>query len=127
MVATLRSETFGQTNTVTISLKQSVLEGLELRISFAEGKGLRAEFLTSSLAVSSLLNERLDDLRALCTENGINFNSIDVSTGGSGANANHQRQESSRVLSNVLREGTAPSRTSAPAASFRASETSYIG
>lgn len=78
IVATIRTETFKNAKQVQIALKNSVLKGLEIKLTIDANGKLKAEFLSQDAQVTKQLNARKRELNEIFVRRAVNFSQIEV-------------------------------------------------
>ncbi|MCD9185702.1 MAG: hypothetical protein LUM44_04675 [Pyrinomonadaceae bacterium] len=78
IVATIRTETFKNAKQVQIALKNSVLKGLEIKLTIDANGKLKAEFLSQDAQVTKQLNVRKRELNEIFIQRSVNFSDIEV-------------------------------------------------
>lgn len=78
IVATIRTETFQNSKQVQIALKNSVLKGLEIKLTIDANGKLKAEFLSQDSQVTKQLKARKRELNEIFIQRAVNFSEIEV-------------------------------------------------
>lgn len=78
IVATIRTETFQNSKQVQIALKNSVLKGLEIKLTLDQNGKLKAEFISQDAQVTKQLNARKRELNEIFVGRAVNFSQIEV-------------------------------------------------
>lgn len=78
IVSAVRSETFAGTKTVTIDLKNSVLDGLRIRLTVTEQGNLKAEFLALNEQIKKQLDARRSEIQAVLRSRSIKCGELDI-------------------------------------------------
>ena len=78
IVATIRTETFKNSKQVQIALKNSVLKGLEIKLTIDANGKMKAEFLSQDAQVTKQLNARKRELNEIFVRRAVNFSEIEV-------------------------------------------------
>lgn len=80
IVATIRTETFQNQKQVTIALKNSVLQGLQIKLSIGEDGKLKAEFLATGKQIKSQLEKRKKELSEILHNRSSLFSDIEITS-----------------------------------------------
>lgn len=80
IVSTIRTIETKNSQQVLISLKNSVLEGLQIRLSVDENGKLKAEFIALNEKVREQINARKNELSEIFKNRGVKFQEMDVRT-----------------------------------------------
>jgi hypothetical protein len=78
IVSAIRTQNFKDAQQVIIALKNSVLEGLQIRITLTENGKLKAEFLALNEQIKKQLNLRKPELSTIFNNRSVRFSEIDV-------------------------------------------------
>ncbi|HQU81943.1 MAG TPA: hypothetical protein PKY59_02390 [Pyrinomonadaceae bacterium] len=78
IVATIRTETFQNSKQVKIALKNSVLQGLEIKLTIDQNGKLKAEFLAQNEQIKKQLDARKRELKEIFVRRAVNFAQIEV-------------------------------------------------
>lgn len=78
IVSTVRSETFQNQKQITIALKNSVLQGLQIKLTLTEGGKIKAEFLALDKQVEKQLNQRKGELFKILKNRSALFSEVEV-------------------------------------------------
>lgn len=78
IVATIRTETFQNSKQVQIALKNSVLKGLEIKLTIDANGKLKAEFLSQDAQITKQLKARKRELNEIFIQRAVNFSEIGV-------------------------------------------------
>lgn len=78
IISTIRTETFHNQKQVTIALKNSVLQGLQIKLTLTESGKIKAEFLALDKQVEKQLNQRKRELSEILKNRSTLFSEIDV-------------------------------------------------
>jgi len=78
IVATIRAETFQNQKQVTIALKNSVLQGLQIKLTITENGKLKAEFLALDEQIKKQLSQRKDELSAILKNRSALFSEVEI-------------------------------------------------
>lgn len=81
IVAQVRTQTLADRREVVISLNQSVLEGLQVKLSADKGGRVSAEFIAASESVRAQLDQRANDLTVLLRSRGVDLADLRTSVG----------------------------------------------
>ena len=80
IVATIRTETFQNQKQITIALKNSVLQGLQIKLSIGENGKLKAEFLATGKQIKSQLERRKKELSEILHNRSTLFSEIEITS-----------------------------------------------
>ncbi len=80
IVATIRTETFQNQKQVTIALRNSVLQGLQIKLTIGENGKLKAEFLASGEQVKKQLERRKKELSDILHNRSSLFSEIEINS-----------------------------------------------
>jgi hypothetical protein len=78
IISTVRTETFQNRKQVTIALKNSVLQGLQIRLTITENGKLKAEFLALDEQIKKQLNSRKKELSEILHDRAALFSEIEI-------------------------------------------------
>lgn len=78
IVSTIRTETFQNQKQVTIALKNSVLQGLQIKLTLTESGKIKAEFLALDKQIEKQLNQRKQELSEILKNRSSLFSEVDV-------------------------------------------------
>jgi len=78
IISTVRSETLQNQKQVTIALKNSILEGLEIKLTITENGKLKAEFLALNEQIKKQLNQRKNELTDILKNRSALFSEVEV-------------------------------------------------
>lgn len=78
IISTIRTQNFKNAQQITIALKHSVLEGLQIRLTMAENGKLKAEFLASNEQIKNQLNARRRELSEIFKKRSVNFSELNI-------------------------------------------------
>lgn len=81
IVASVRMQKNSEGLSVTISLRHSVFEGLEFKVSFEKHRGITAELIAPNEAVKAAIADKMDALKSILAERGVDLGSLDISMG----------------------------------------------
>jgi flagellar hook-length control protein FliK len=77
---------------ITIDLKRSILEGLQIKLSTDQNGKIIAEFIASSEKVKSMIDAKNKELTEILENRGIQISNIKTSISDSSTNSNKQNQ-----------------------------------
>ncbi len=80
IISFVRTQNLKDTKEVIIALKHSVLEGLQIKISFDQSGKLKAEFLAANELIKNQLKKRQGELLEILNKRSSKFTGIDVLT-----------------------------------------------
>jgi hypothetical protein len=80
IVSSVRTESFQNTRQLTIALKNSVLQGLEIRLSITESGKLKAEFLALNEQIKKQIDMRKKELSDILQNRASIFSEVVVTT-----------------------------------------------
>jgi hypothetical protein len=83
IISTIRTESFQNQKQVTIALKNSVLQGLQIRLTITENGKLKAEFLALDEQVKKQLNARKKELSEILHNRSALFTEIEIKSSDS--------------------------------------------
>jgi hypothetical protein len=86
IIATIRTENFQNQKQIIIALKNSVLQGLQIKLTLNENGKLKAEFLASGQQIKKQLSQRKNELAEILKNRSALFAEIDIKTPDSAAN-----------------------------------------
>ncbi len=78
IVSTIRGETFQHQKQVIIALKNSVLQGLQIKLTLTESGKVKAEFLALDKQVEKQLNQRKPELSEILKNRSTLFSEVEV-------------------------------------------------
>lgn len=78
IVSTVRAETFQNQKQVTIALKNSVLQGLQIKLTLTENGKVKAEFLALDKQIEKQLNQRKGELSEILKNRSALFSEVEV-------------------------------------------------
>ena len=78
IISTIRTETFHNQKQVTIALKNSVLQGLQIKLTLTENGKIKAEFLALDKQVEKQLNQRKRELSEILKNRAALFSEVEV-------------------------------------------------
>jgi hypothetical protein len=78
IVSSVRAETFQNQKQVVIALKNSVLQGLQIKLTLTENGKIKAEFLALDKQVEKQLNQRKRELSEILKNRSTLFSEVDV-------------------------------------------------
>jgi hypothetical protein len=78
IISTIRTETFQNQKQVTIALKNSVLQGLQIKLTLTESGKIKAEFLALDKQVEKQLNQRKRELSEILKNRSTLFSEVEV-------------------------------------------------
>ncbi|HEX8368183.1 MAG TPA: flagellar hook-length control protein FliK [Pyrinomonadaceae bacterium] len=81
IVSAIRAQNLKNAQAIVISLKHSVLEGLQIRLTVEENGKLKAEFLAANEQIKNQLDARKHELTGIIRERGINLSEMNVRQG----------------------------------------------
>ncbi len=101
IISSIRSQTVANGKQVTIELKRSVLQGLQLKLTIGIDKKVTAEFIAANENVKSQLNARVDELVRLLRDRGVKLRELKMSLGSESNDKNDRgrREDISKVSS----------------------------
>lgn len=100
IVSAIRAQNLKNEQAIIISLKHSVLEGLQIKLTIEENGKLKAEFLAASEQIKNQLDARKDELTSIIRERGINLSEMSVRQ-GSDFSQNSETDENSLAEKNI--------------------------
>ena len=80
IVATIRTETFQNQKQVIIALKNSVLQGLQIKLTIDENGKLKAEFLAAGKHIKRQLEQRKKELSEILHNRSALFSEIEITS-----------------------------------------------
>lgn len=80
IISTIRTEKFQTAQQALITLKNSVLEGLQIKITLAENGTFKAEFLALNKQIKKQIDARKKELHDILRSRSLNFTQIEVFT-----------------------------------------------
>jgi flagellar hook-length control protein FliK len=83
IVSAVRAQNLKNAQAIVISLKHSVLEGLQIRLTVEENGKLKAEFLAANEQIKNQLEARRGELTGIIRERGINLSDLNIRQGSS--------------------------------------------
>lgn len=78
IVSTIRTESFQNQKQITIALKNSVLQGLQIRLTITENGKVKAEFLALNEQIKKQLNQRRNELDEILHNRSGLFSEVEV-------------------------------------------------
>lgn len=94
LVSIVRTQTnLGGRREIVLHLKQSVLEGLQVKITTDSAAAVQIEFLAANENVRSQINNHAPELSGILRGRGINLGSLTASLGENGGNRNSPDEE----------------------------------
>ncbi|HEX8249439.1 MAG TPA: flagellar hook-length control protein FliK [Pyrinomonadaceae bacterium] len=81
IVSAIRAQNLKNAQAIVISLKHSVLEGLQIKLTIEENGKLKAEFLAAGEQIKNQLDARKHELMGIIRERGINLSEMNVRQG----------------------------------------------
>lgn len=78
IVSAVRSDSFAGAKEITIDLKNSVLDGLQIKLSLNEQGNLKAEFLALNEQIKKQLDARKSELESVLKDRSIKINELKV-------------------------------------------------
>lgn len=91
IISSIRSQNAVNGKQITISLKQSVLQGLELKLFIGKDKSVSAEFIAANENIKSQLNAKADELAGILRDRGIKLTSLKMSLSSDSNDQNKQK------------------------------------
>lgn len=80
IVSTVRTETFQNQKQITIALKNSILEGLQIKLTITENGKLKAEFLALNEQIKKQLTLRKKELSEILRNRSALFSEVEISS-----------------------------------------------
>lgn len=80
IVSSVRTESFQNTRQLTIALKNSIMQGLEIKLTIMEDGKLKAEFLALNEQIKKQLNMRKKELSDILQNRASIFSDIEITT-----------------------------------------------
>jgi len=80
IVATIRTDTFQSQKQVTIALKNSILQGLQIKLTLAENGKVKAEFFAGSEQVQKQLKQRRKELAEILGNRSALFSDVEINS-----------------------------------------------
>lgn len=80
IVSSVRTESFQNTRQLTIALKNSIMQGLEIKLTIMEDGKLKAEFLALNEQIKKQLNMRKKELSEILKNRASIFSDIEITT-----------------------------------------------
>ena len=80
IISTIRTETFRNQKRIVIALRNSVLQGLQIRLTIAENGRLKAEFLALNKQIKSQLEKRRKELSEILQNRSALFSEIEITS-----------------------------------------------
>ena len=80
IVSSIRTESFQNTRQLTIALKNSIMQGLEIKLTIMEDGKLKAEFLALNEQIKKQLNMRKKELSDILQNRASLFSEIEITT-----------------------------------------------
>jgi hypothetical protein len=78
IVSTIRTETFENQKQITIALKNSVLQGLQIRLTLEQNGKVKAEFLASGEQIKKHLKQRKKELQEIFVNRSALFSEVEI-------------------------------------------------
>lgn len=78
IISTIRTENFQNQKQVTIALKNSVLQGLQIKLTITENGKLKAEFLALNEQIKKQLNQRKNELSEILHNRSPLFSEVEI-------------------------------------------------
>lgn len=80
IVATIRTDTFQNRKQITIALKNSVLQGLQIKLTLAENGKVKAEFLAAGKQIEKQLKQRRKELAEILGNRSALFSEVEITS-----------------------------------------------
>jgi hypothetical protein len=100
IVSAIRAQNLKNAQAIVIALKHSVLEGLQIRLTYGEGGKLKAEFLAANEQIKNQLDARRHELTGTIRERGINLSEMNIQQ-GSNFSPNNETDDNSLAEKNI--------------------------
>ena len=78
IISTIRTENFQNQKQVTIALKNSILQGLQIKLTITENGKIKAEFLAAGEQIKKQLNLRKKELAEILSNRSALFSEVEV-------------------------------------------------
>lgn len=78
IISSIRSETMANGKQITIELKNSIFQGLELKLTIGKNKNVVAEFFAATESVKNLLSAKAEELATLLRDRGIKLTKLEI-------------------------------------------------
>lgn len=92
IIASVRTHNFDGNNQVLITLKNSVFDGLQIKLTANENQRVTAELIASNEKVKAQLDARSGELADLLRQRGVKLDSLKTSVGAETANGEGSRR-----------------------------------
>jgi hypothetical protein len=97
IIASVRTHNFDGSNQVLITLKNSVFDGLQIKLTANENQRITAELIASNEKVKAQLDARGGELADLLRQRGVKLDSLKTSVGAETANGDGSRRNSENL------------------------------
>lgn len=101
IISSIRSQTFANGKQITIELKRSVFQGLELKLTVDKNRNVIAEFITANESVKSQLNEKAEELAGLLKDRGVKLGEIRMSLSSDSSDSNQKDSDEKTMAFSV--------------------------
>jgi hypothetical protein len=85
IVSSVRTDTFQNQKQITIALKNSVLQGLQIKLTIAENGRIKAEFLALDEQIKKQLSRRKNELSEILKNRSALFSEVEIKSQNPGA------------------------------------------
>lgn len=106
IVASVRTHNFEGNNQVLITLKNSVFDGLQIKLTSDSNQRITAELIAANDKVKAQLDARGGELADLLRQRGVKLESLKTSVGAETSGGNSNRQQQSELPSAVSAKNT---------------------
>ncbi len=107
IVAAVRMQNLENSKQLVLTLKNSVLEGLQIKISLDENGKYKAEFLAGSEQIKKQIEARKSELLQIFRDRGLNFTGLDVKQNSDFSNSSGRQETLMKTANekNISQEG----------------------
>lgn len=124
IISAIRSQNVANGKQISIELKRSVLEGLEVKLTIGKDKSISAEFIAGSEKIKSQLNARAAELAGVLRDRGINLTELKMSL-SSDSDSNKERDNSEHIEQISAKNNPLQTESVVENDHFETSDTSY--
>ena len=104
IVSSIRAHNLKNSQTVIITLKHSILEGLQMKLAMDENGKFKAEFLALNEQIKDHLTARKQEISAILSERGIKLADFNVQQGSEFSQQHNQSEKDSQNSASSGRE-----------------------
>ncbi len=124
IISAIRSQNVANGKQVSIELKRSVLQGLEVKLTIGKDKSISAEFIAGNETIKNQLNARAEELATVLRNRGVKLSGLKMSL-SSDSDSSKDREQTDQIERIAVKNNSVQTKNIDADERFETSDTSY--